>query len=355
VKVLLISANDLHVPSGIPQMVEQIIGGLLSRGVSVTTVLPKPSAGLSLYKPAREYYESQNGRLAVEWLPIADFSNGRRESLLHNLEGLIAKEDLNRILAVGVRKAGFVSAIAARLRGKLFSAILTYRDAFESHLNAPHELDLVTETARLLIAPNPFVLEHLGCFYNFGDRAYWLEMLPTIANSECFHLEEDLSYRETISASQPYLCTTGDINPRVDVAELLDRVVGLMHEGVAEQWVHVGTTDPNTLMHLSSRLVLLGLLKKFALTGVVDRSRYRCLVQGARVVVKPAGEVDTGVGAIEANGWEIPLSVPPDYPIRPLKRYPPRSDCSDNDRSSSFHTSRFKTARLDAVLDLFLQ
>ena len=354
-KVLIVSAQDLHVPSGIPQMVEQIIGGLLSRGVSVTTVLPKPSAGLSLYKPAREYYESQNGRLAVEWLPVSDFSHGTRESLLHYLESLIAEQNVDRILAVGVRKAGFVSGIAARLRGKLFSAILTYRDAFEDHLNAPHELDFVTETAKLLIAPNSFIFQHLECFYKFGDRAFCLEMLPRIVDSESLHLEEDLRYRETVSAGHTYLCTTGDINPRVDVAELLDRVVGLLQEGVADRWVHVGTMDPNTLMHLSSRLVLLGILKNFALTGFVDRSRYRCLVQGARVVVKPGGEVDTGVGAIEANGWEIPLSVPPEYPIWPLKSYSPHSESRGKRESPSSSGSGFKPTPVDAVLDLFLQ
>lgn len=354
-KVLIISDQDGHVPSGIPQMVQQLIGGLLSRGVSVITILPKPSAGLGLYKPAREDYDSQNGRLAVEWLPDSDFSHGRRESLLHYLESLIVKEDVNRILAVGVRKTGFVSGIAARLRGKLFSAILTYRDAFECHLNTPQELDLVTETAKLLIAPNPSVLQHLECFYSFGDRALWLETMPTIVDSECFHREEDLRYRETVSAGQTYVCTTGDINPLVDVAELLDRMVGLMHESVADRWIHVGTIDPNTLMHLSSRLVLLGILKNFALTGVVDRSCYRCLVQGARAFVKPAGEVDTGVGAIEANGWEIPLSLPPEYPIWPLKPCSPRSDSLGQHEPLSSRRSRFEPMSVDAVLERFLQ
>lgn len=336
-------------------MVNQIIGGLLSRGVSVTAVLSKHLDGLGLYKPATEYYDSKNGRLAVEWLPAADFSHNGRESLLHYLETLIVREDVKHILAVGVHKAGFVSGIAAQLRGKLFSAILTYRDAFECHLDAPYELDLVTEAAKFLIAPNPFVLQHLECFYSLEGRALWLEMLPNLLDSECIDLEEDLRYRENVSRGQTYLCTTGNISPLVDVAELLDRVIGLMHEGVADRWIHVGTMDSNTLVHLSSRLTLLGMTNNFALTGVIDRSCYRCLVQGARVVVKPAGEVDTGVGAIEANGWEIPLSVPPEYPIWPLKPYPPKSEFADPDRLPSSCRSRFTPTSLDVVLGRFLQ
>jgi hypothetical protein len=355
VKVLIISAQELHVPSGIPQMVNQIIGGLLSRGVSVTAVLSKQMDGLGLYKPAIEHYDSKGGRLAVEWLPATDFSHNGRESLLHYLETLIVREDVKHILAVGVRKAGFVSGIAARLRGKLFSAILTYRDAFECHLNAPYELDLVTEAAKFLIAPNPFVLQHLECFYSLGDRAFWLEMLPNLLDSKRINLEEDLRYRETVSLGRTYLCTTGNISPLVDVAELLDRVIGLMHENVADRWIHVGTVDSNTLMHLSSRLSLLGMTDKFALTGILDRSCYRCVIQGARVIVKPAGEVDTGVGALEANGWQIPLSVPPEYPIWPLKPYPPRSEVAGPHRSLSFCTSRFTPTSLDVVLDRFLQ
>ena len=334
-------------------MIERIVGGLLSRGVSVITLLPKPSAGLSLYKPAREYYDSQSGRLAVEWLPATDFSHNGRETLLHYLETLIVREDVKHILAIGVRKAGFVSSIAARLRGKLFSAILTYSDAFECHLNAPYELDLVTEAATFLIAPNPFVLQHLECFYSLGDRAFWLETLPNFLDSECIDLEEDLRYRETVSRGQTYLCTTGNISPLVDVAELLDRVAGLMHESVADRWIHVGTMDPNTLMHLSSRLALLGMTNLFALTDILDRSCYRCVIQGARVIVKPAGEVDTGVGALEAKGWQVPLSVPPEYPISPLKSYPPRSEFGGPHRSLS--SWRFKPTSLDVVLDRFLQ
>jgi hypothetical protein len=355
VKVLIISAQDLHVPSGIPQMINHIIGGLLSRGVSVTAVLPKNPDGLGLYKPATEYYDSKNGRLAVEWLPAADFGHNGRENLLHYLETLIVREDVEHILAVGVRKAGFISSIAARLRGKHFSAILTYRDAFECHLNTPHELDLVTEAAKFLIAPNPFVLQHLECFYSLGDRACWLETLPHDLDSEFIDLEEDLRYRETVSQGQTYLCTTGHISALVDVGELLDRVTRLMHESGADRWIHVGTMDPNTLVHLSNRLALLGMTNHFSLTDILDRSRYRCLVQGARVVVKPAGEVDTGVGAIEANGWEVPLSVPPEYPISPLKPYPHRSEFADPHRSPSSCVNRLQPTSLDVVLDRFLQ
>lgn len=354
-RVLVINAQDLHVPSGIPQMLEQLIGGLLSRGVSVTMVLPKPSAGVSLYKIATEYYNSSNARLVVEWLPAEEFSHGRRESLLHYVESLIANQNVDRILAVGVRKAGFVSGIAAQLRKKVFSVILTYRDAFEGHLNVPQEVEFVTETAKLVIAPNPSVLQHLECFYSFGNRALWLEMMPAVVDSESLQLAEDLRYRENISAGQTYLCTTGDINPRVDVAELLDRVVALMQKGIAGFWVHVGTVFPNTLIHLSSRLVLLGMLKNFALSGVVERSCYRCLVQGARVVVKPRGEVDTGIGAIEANTWEIPLSVPSEYPIWPLKSYPPRAESTDNGAPPFYCGAGFKPTRLDSVIDLLLQ
>jgi len=357
-KVLIISAQDWRIPSGIPEVVQQIIGGFLSRAVSVTMILPKPAAGLHLYKPAREYYDSRNGRLDVEWLPDSEFSHGRRESLLYYLESLIVRENLDRILVVGVRRAGFVSAIAARLRGNPFSAILTYRDAFESHLNTPQELELVTETAKLLIAPNPSVLQHLDCFYAFAERAFWLEMLPVSVDaedSEYSPVKEDIRYRETVSAGRPYVCTTGDINPLVDVAELLDRVIGLMHEGVADRWIHVGTIEANTLLHLSSRLVLLGMLKDFALTGVVDRSCYRCLVQGARAVIKPRGEVDTGLGALEANRWEVPLSVPPEYPIWPRKSYPPRSESHVKLEASSSRGNRFTPTSVEAVLDRFLQ
>jgi hypothetical protein len=262
---------------------------------------------------------------------------------------------MDRVLAVGVRKAGFVSGIVARLRQKPFSAILTYRDAFERHLSAPQELDLVTETAKLLIAPNPFILQHLECFYSLGDRAFWLETLPIVADAESSDPEDDLKYRSTISGGQTYLCTTGHINPLVDVAELLDRVVGFLREGVADRWIHAGTVEPNTLMHLSSRLVLLGMSDRFELTGILDRSRYRCLLQGARVVVKPGGQVDTGLGAIEANGWQIPLSIPPEYPIRPLKPFPPKPVSQAPDSSQPCRRHRLRAVSVDVVLDRFLQ
>ena len=354
-KVLIVSAQDWYVPSGMPQIIQQIIGGLLSRGIAVTTVLPKRSVGLDLYKPAKEYYDSPNGLLTVEWLPEFDFNFANRDRLLHHLETLIVKECVDRILAVGVRKAGFISSIAARLREKLFGIVLTYSDAFESHLNVPQELDVVTEAAKLLIAPNPLILEHLGCFYPLADRAFWLQTPPTILDSECFDAEEDLRYRDATAGGQTYLCTTGNINPLVDVAELLDRAVGLMRDGVADRWIHVGTVDPNTLMHLSNRLVLLGMSDHFALTGVVARSRYKCLIQGARVIVKPAGEVNTGIGAVEANAWQIPLSTPAEYPVLPLKPYLARPESESLHCSRSSRKARFNSVTVDVVLDRFLQ
>src|SRR5262249_16135284 len=150
-------------------------------------------------------------------------------------------------------------------------------------------------------------------------------------------------------------CTTGNINPLVDVAELLDRAVALMRDGVADRWLHAGTVDPNTLLHLSNRLVLLGMANNFALTGVMARSRYRCLIQGARMLVKPAGEVNTGIGAAEANAWQIPLSIPREYPIRPVKPYLSRSEPKDARCSRPFRKSRFNLESLDVVLDRFLQ
>jgi hypothetical protein len=71
--------------------------------------------------------------------------------------------------------------------------------------------------------------------------------------------------------------------------------------------------------------------------------------------VKPAGEVDTGFGALEANEWQIPLSVPPEYPIWPVKPYPPGSEDAGPHRSLSSCRNRFTPTSLDGVLDRFLQ
>ena len=335
-------------------MIQQIIGGLLSRGIAVTTVLPKRSWGLDLYKPAREHYDSPNGILTVEWLPESDFNFANRDRLLHQLETLIVKEDVDRILAVGVRKAGFISAIAARLRQRSFAIVLTYGDAFESHLNVPQELDVVSESAKLLIAPNSFILQHVESFYAIEDRAFRLETPAPIRDSDCFDAEENMRYRDAVSGGRTYFCTTGNINPLVDVAELLDRAVGLMRDDVASRWIHVGTVEPNTLLHLSNRLVLLGMADKFALTDVLPRSRYKCIVQGARVIVKPAGEVNTGIGAVEANAWQVPLSTAVEYPIRALKPYRPLSE-AESLLCARFSHGRFNPVCVDVMLDRFLQ
>jgi len=238
--------------------------------------------------------------------------------LLHRLESELSRSTYHRVLAIGVEGAGYVASIASRLTHTPLSVLVNYRDAFEHHLNCPHEVDLVHSTADHILSPNHTIASHLAAFYQ-TDRTLLVDTELTPEIDALCPPDDCCEWIRELSDGCPYIVTTGLLSSLTDNRELIDLVSRLIKDGIVQRWVHAGHIDQNILVPMFRRLALVDLFESFVVTGTLSRIRYTGLVKQAEMMVRPRGEVNTALAAKEANHWSIPLSVPAGFPVEPVK------------------------------------
>lgn len=318
-RVLILHPLQYGHPSGMPALVTQLVAGFLATGAEVTLIVPKACTGLGLDQTAFEVYDCPRGDLRVQWWPNGDFRRNGRQMLLHRLEGELSRSTYHRVLAIGVEGAGYVASIASRLTHTPLSVLVNYRDAFEHHLDCPHEVDLVHSTADHILSPNHTIASHLSSFYE-TDRTLLVDTELTPEIDALCPPDDCCKWICELTDGCPYVVTTGLLSSLTDNRELIDLVSRLIRDGIVQRWVHAGHIDQDILVPMFGRLALTNLLESFVVTGtIISRIRYAALVKQAEMMVRPRGEVNTALAAKEANHWSIPLSVPAGFPVEPVK------------------------------------
>jgi len=300
-------------PSGLPAVVQQMVGKLLRSGADVTLISPKPSSAFPTPGSATETVNHKDGRLALEWWPNEEFRTAQRSRLCFRMEQLFSQKKVDRVLSIGVRQCGFTAVVASRLARISASVFVTYHDAFDGLLKAPHELETVVRFADHIIGTNPEVLSHLLRFYDTVDRGVLLDSRACIR--ELALPEGEMDPEEE---SHDGVVTTGQLNHSVHLPELLDRVQQAWAEDGVSTWKHAGTVAPETLLQLFRLMTSMGLQDSFSTTGVMSRLRYAQVVRGARRFIRLDGERDTNLAAYEAEAAGIRVSVPESDPFPPL-------------------------------------
>lgn len=314
--ILVVCALELdsHHLGGHNHVIFQLVN-TLSKSLNVTLVIPKSEMLKGFYATAIEEYKTANHKLTVESWPVSDFSIANRQVLLHKLEQKLVSGEYSRLVSFGCYETGVSSAIACRLTDTKLACYLTYSDAFEHHLSNPSEFELVCNSADILLSSNPNVFRHLSAYHNVPKSMYCVENV-----SELFILEDDFvldeyrSYVDKVSNGERFVITTGRIGRLNYVGEMCDYISALMVNGKIKHWVHAGKFDQKNILEITKAICISGLEEKMTVTGSVNRSRLRALMVRAEILVKPGGEIETGISVIEAKKAGIPVSVYFDFP-----------------------------------------
>jgi hypothetical protein len=188
--------------------------------------------------------------------------------------------------------------------------LLTWEDCYAEHLRHSQRFASVIAASSQVLVHNASSLTHLRRLGALPDGVGEAVAPPLLG------VEFDLP----VSASPPasdYVCTTGFIDDRILLNEMLDRIAALVRSGHAARWIHVGTVQPQMLSLLVRFATMVGLADRMSVTGWVPSEVLASTVAASRGVVKPAGRVETGIGVMHANRWGVPVSVPLGYPVRP--------------------------------------
>ncbi len=306
------SGSDL---TGIPTVIRQLTSRLMQANCDVTLVLPKSSVGIGLYAQAYEGYCTATGNLEVEWWPASLFDYCQREQLLHKLEGFLGHKKIQHAIAFGIRETGYVSMIAGELTQVPTSVFVLYRDTFCYHRNGPHELEIVAEKAKMLLAANPEILRHILCFHDLSDRYRLLDIQPDeCPDSANILARNDNNETNTARDREPYVLTTGEFNELIDYPELFDRVSTFLQNG-AQRWIHAGNLKPSVLSDFFQRISLNGIIGMFDVVGIIGRRDYKNYIQNAVAVLRTKGEVNTGIGLREIEKWSGIPNLPVGFPL----------------------------------------
>lgn len=308
-RVAMVSPSPGY-PSGLPSIVERLVGEVLREGAEVRLISQKPTAGFPHLEVATETSQALSERLHVEWWPSEEFRVCQRSRLCYHFEQLVHQHRIDRILAVGVKKCGFAAVVAGRLVGVPVSVFVTHADAFSGPLQAPHELETVIESADHLFCTNPAVISFLGRFYDVAGQFVLLD-----SRACAIELAVSETFADTPRDEPGYVVTTGQLNSSVHLPELLRQVQrGLSREGVPA-WKHVGIVQPDTLVPLMRLLTSLGMADDFSLTGILPRAEYAEVVCGAKALIVFDGERDTNLAAYEAEASGVQVTLPEDGPF----------------------------------------
>jgi hypothetical protein len=271
----------------------------------VRLVLAKPGAGEAwLDAPAYETYGGLRGQLEVCWLPADDFTPPARQRLCFALERWA--EDSARWLCVDIGGAGVVGSLVAASSRQPCAIVVTAADVFGRLLLYPDEVAAALARSQLLACANPTLLQPLEVFCP--------DQLGALAAARCVYVVRPtagaLAAPDRVAGD--YVCTTGKLGMLDDLSELLDRIVAALRDSGATRWRHVGVVEPPALGRLLSLAALRGLADVFEATGVCSSQDYAAAVCGARLLLKPRGEVDTGLSVAEAQASGVRVSLPHD-------------------------------------------
>ncbi len=313
-RILVLSNHGMAEPTGLPALVRRILGPLLSNGHVVVLALCKRECGLPLFESAEESYATDSTCLQVQWWPGREFQPNFRQEFVYRIERLHAEQPLSHIVALDVRSTGFAATVASRLIDVPVSVLVTHRDAFQAHFLAPQELDVVAEHARYLLSANPAVLDQLAAFYDVAPKLMLLDSRPDEVEMNVWTHRDEQAAPIAGERDRPYAITTGTLNERIHVGDLLRRVESVLTRE-SFNWMHVGVCEPTTLLTVHQHLVSRGMQERFQITGVLSCGRYVQIVRGAQRHIVPQGERNTNIGVYESQAWGIPTDTPSGFPF----------------------------------------
>lgn len=301
-----IPANEL---TGLDRLVEDAVGALVSMEASVTVVQRQSEPQTPVEEILRaDPVSTAGGEVRFECWPVSHWSPLYPECMHYALEEVIRSRSITRVVIVGIADLGHVAASACRLLGVPLCSLLTWADCHVEHLRHPQRFASV-------IAASAKVLVHTA------SSIMHLRRLGVLAEGVGEGLAAPRLWNEPKTASTPsasdYVCSTGFLDDRILLNEMLDRIAALVRCGYAKSWTHVGTVQPQVLGPLVRHAAVRGLADRMSITGWVPAEVLASTVATSRGVVKPAGRVETGIGVIEANRWGVPVSVPLGYPVGP--------------------------------------
>jgi hypothetical protein len=228
------------------------------------------------------------------------FRHQGRGRLLYRLEAEISRGGVDRVLAVGVRRAGYVAGLAAHLQGIPFILVATYADAFEHYLSAAVEIEACCANAAAIVVPNDTVAWQLAAFQELGNK--------------CSIVDPDPIEVEPRRPEQGPVCTTGALGGRTDLQEL---ILCIKEVGADRGWRHIGFVEDELREALVSELEGAGLDGRFEETGLLPVGAYRNALKQCSLLVKARGYADTGASIREALALGVPVNVHCEHPVRP--------------------------------------
>ncbi|MEO8601158.1 MAG: hypothetical protein ABI629_01140 [bacterium] len=294
---------DAAAPSGLHVLVRQLVEALLAQGQPVRLVLAKPDGlGGMLDGVGRESYPGLKTQLDVSWLPSESFAPEARHQLSFAFERLA--EDTARWLCFGVEASAFVGNVVARQAGTPCATVVVARDVLGRLMLHPDEIGATLTRSRHVFCANPGIIDLLRAFFvpeiaALVDQRRLAIVRPTCTASAAVQIDV-----------ADHVCTTGVLGLFEDLGELTERVAAEMRATQARRWLHVGTMHPRIAGRLAAALGVRGLAAHFDATGrcgAVDHERY---VRSSLVLLKPRGELDTGLSLTEAGRWGLRVSLP---------------------------------------------
>jgi hypothetical protein len=231
------------------------------------------------------------------------------DRLHYALEELVRARSITRVVVVGISDVGHVAAVACRLLGVPLCSLLTWEDCYVEHLRHPQRFASVIAASAQVLVHTASSLMHLRRLGVLADGVGEGLAPPLLA--------ADAEPAQGSPPASGYLCSTGFLDDRILLNEMLDRIAALVRCGYAESWIHVGTVQSQMLSPLVRYAALIGLADRMSVTGWVRPEVLASTVAASCGVVKPAGRVETGIGVVQANRCGVPVSVPSGYPVRP--------------------------------------
>jgi hypothetical protein len=309
VNVVVVNAIPTDELTGLARLVDDAVGALVSMGASVTVVQRRsdgqsPVDGILRSDPV----STTAGEVRFECWPVDHWSPLYPERLHFALEELIRSRSVTRVVVVGISEVGHVAAAACRLLDVPLCSVLTWEDCHVEHLRHPQRFASVIAASAKVLVHTASSMTHLRRLGVLADGVGEALAAPRLG------AEPETPRLASVS---DYVCSTGFLDDRILLNELMDRVVALIRSGYAQNWIHVGTVQPRILSPLVRHAARVGLADRMSITGWVPAEVLGSTVTTSRGLIKPAGRVETGIGVIEANRWGVPVSVPPGYPVEP--------------------------------------
>jgi hypothetical protein len=293
-KLLVVWALDPRRPSGLPRLAEELTAACEAQGAEVV-LLARDDLDETVLDGPRLL-----GRRTDVSLPAELFRHQGRDRLLFRLESEVHRRQIDRVLAFGVREAGYVASLAAHLRRIPFVLMSTYEDAFGHYLEAAVEVEACCASATAILAPNETVVTRLAAFQAIADNCRIVDPGPIVPGSP--------------RAGAGPVGTTGALDAGADLEELTRFIAALGPDLI---WRHIGFVEEELSAGFGGLLDRAGLAGRFEETGLLPPDAYRRALQECRLLVKARGHADTGASLCDALELGVPVSIHCEHPVRP--------------------------------------